>query len=99
MKLHLTEDELKWLHYNITNLLPIATKHKEEDRGKSMRTLSKMKYKFTPNATLVNLTTKERELLFLILQHRLVGLESRGSLSEETPFIKSLSQKIKGENK
>lgn len=94
MKIQLAQAELLWLNNIITPYLALAMKHREQDGGKLMRLVGKMRYKFTPNAAYVSLNKRERELLRDLIDYRLGQLGARDAMTEEVPFLQTLKTKV-----
>jgi hypothetical protein len=95
MKIVFSAQELSWLHYIINKLLVIVAKSKEKDAVKTLRTLKKMQYKFSPNASYVQLTQKEIRLLLSVVNHRMDMLKQEPmQLSEELQVVGPLFDKL-----
>lgn len=73
MKFVFTSDERAKLDEIMRAVMSVASKHKEEDGGKSVRTLKKMQYKFSPagEGSVAYLGKKERDFLAFMVRSRI----------------------------
>lgn len=92
MKIVFTQSELSWLNNYVKVFLGLAAKHRDEDKGRMLRLAGKMKHKFTPNASYVWLSLKERDLLYNIAETRLRAVQD--TLSPEREVAGSIIDKL-----
>lgn len=71
MRFTFTAKELEFLHAYTQRTLFVASARREDDGGALLRLVSKMKYKFTPNATTVYLTANERKAARALVDYAL----------------------------
>lgn len=93
MRVEFTQDELGWLHALMLALMKFAAANKDDA---ILTTAAKMRHKFTPNATVVYLTQKQRSALMALTTYRAAKLEETGALTEEHAVIKSIIERIEG---
>jgi hypothetical protein len=92
MKVTFSNAELHWIHEVLGRL--IVAVHKDGSPRSLVRQLVRLRYKFTPNASYVNVKVKERQFLNEILEYRsakLVGLEGVGP---EATMVKDIQTKL-----
>jgi hypothetical protein len=92
MKLTFSSTELEYLHDKMCFLMDQV--NRPELSPELARVISKMKYKFTPNASLVYLTQKERAFLLELLTYRQNSLIKVNAISEEADLIQALMEKL-----
>lgn len=94
MRFNFSELELQFLHAYTQRTLFVASARKGDDGGALLRLVSKMKYKFTPNASTVYLTAKEKKAARALVDYAL-----RGSSDLETgdipEMLRGLKEKLK----
>lgn len=90
MKINFNTNELGYLYEKVNVMLA----HKREIDPDTMRILSRIRYKFTPNASYVNLNATERELVRALAQYRNALLENTNSFGIERDIIQSLLKKV-----
>jgi hypothetical protein len=90
MKVTFTDTEKEWLNEKLKGALLVAGIRGE---AKLMRVLSKMRYKFEPNAPYVHLTGKDRVLLAELVKYRIQSL-GRTSISPELDTLSGIANKL-----
>lgn len=92
MKVKFTHEELAYLNDKIALMQHLVRKQDFDDG--TVRTLAKMKYKFTPNAAICFLNAKERAFLASMLNYRQQDLFKVNSITPEVDVIQGLIDKI-----
>lgn len=90
MKIIFDQDELKFLNDKVTQAMVTAASYRDIDGGALMRLLKKMRYKFTPNAAYVVLTSKERGFLKDLADY---GIQNAGLVSD-TSVLRNIIKKV-----
>jgi hypothetical protein len=93
MRISFTSAELVWLH-RIINSLAVAAYHRGED--KVARIACKMKYKFTPNAHVSYLTSKERSVIRGLAAYRESRFTDMELLGDEPELVRGILAKVGG---
>jgi hypothetical protein len=93
MKITFTNNELTWLNVYVNTMRVLANKHRDEDGGELLRLTTKMQYKFTPNASYVHLTQKERKLVIQMAAKRLTYM-NQDIANTEHEVVKSILGKV-----
>jgi hypothetical protein len=96
MQFRFDEAELRWFSHFIPVVFALIAENNKDDAVKLIKLGAKLKYKVTPNASIVYLNQTERDVLVGIAEHRLAYLKERGSLSEELDLIRSVLSKLDG---
>ena len=94
MKIVFAPKELEWLNATTLSLSAVAARRRDDDDGKLMRLAAKMKYKFTPNASYVNLTGRERDLVLDIVRYAKTQLTGLNAVGEEAEVLSSIEGKV-----
>ncbi len=79
MKVVFNEQQLAWIRDCLGRLFVAV--HKDNASRDLLRQLGNLRYKFTPNASYVNLSVKERDFINSVMSYRaskLVGLDGVG---------------------
>lgn len=90
MKIKFTETELAYLNEKIS----ICIAYKRHIEPSDARALAKMRYKFTPNASLVSLTARERSFIESLVQYRLNDLMNVNSITPEAQTCDAIKAKV-----
>lgn len=95
MKIVFTAPELDWL-YNVAHHLSTAAERIEQYNG-FLPDMARMRYKFSPNASYVNLKVRERELLRMIAGYRLKSIAPLDQAGSEFQTVQSIQRKLGAE--
>lgn len=88
MKVAFTQPELAWLNDKTNKLMRVCA---GTNNVPLQRVAAKMRYKFTPNASVCYLTQKESAALFALVEARVVELEPQGP---EALMMKEIVRKL-----
>ncbi len=91
MKVTFTQPELKYGRLMLDTLVKAAEGQPESSWTAQV---ARVAYKFTPNASYLSLTFRDRKLIESVLVHRVDSLIERNSTSEEVTLARSILTKL-----